>query len=162
MECPSCQHESSKVVDSRESGESVRRRRECLLCGHRFTTFERIDFRLPVVVKRDGRRQPFSGEKLLAGLRLACRKRPVTDDALREVVQHVERALARRPDGGVSTGEIGDLALAELLRLDHVAYVRFASVYRAFDTPQDFLRVMEPLLHGEAALEPAGTKRAPG
>lgn len=156
MLCPSCQHENSKVVDSRESGDSVRRRRECLSCGHRFTTFERVEYRLPMVVKRDGRRQPFSREKLLAGLRLACRKRPVSADALDEVVTSVERALAKRPEGEVSTEGIGDLALAELRRLDHVAYVRFASVYRAFDTPEDFLRVMEPLLHPE---EPATKPR---
>jgi transcriptional repressor NrdR len=147
MECPACQHEESRVVDSRESGGSIRRRRECLSCSHRFTTFERVEYRTPVVLKRDGRKQPFSGDKLLAGLRLACRKRPISDEQLEDVVSRVEQALSRRPDREVSTREIGDLALAELLRLDHVAYLRFASVYRAFDTAQDFLEVMKPLLH---------------
>lgn len=146
MECPDCGHAESRVVDSRESGDSIRRRRECLACGQRYTTFERIEYRLPVVLKRDGRRQPFSPDKLLAGLRLACRKRPVTEDALRDVVQRVERELSRRPDREATTSEIGDLALAELRQLDPVAYIRFASVYRAFETPEDFLAVMKPLL----------------
>ena len=146
MECPACQHADSRVVDSRESGDSVRRRRVCQSCGHRFTTFERVDYRLPMVVKRDGRRQTFSEDKLLAGLRLACRKRPVSHEQLMDVVQHVARELSRRPDREVATQEIGDLALAELFRLDHVAYIRFASVYRAFETAEDFLEVMKPLL----------------
>lgn len=146
MDCPACQHEESRVVDSRESGDSIRRRRECLTCGHRYTTFERVEYRLPSVMKRDGRRQPFDAAKLLAGLRLACRKRPVTQDQLVDVVQRVERSLSQRADREVLTQEIGDLALAELLQLDHVAYIRFASVYRAFDTAEDFLEVMKPLL----------------
>lgn len=146
MQCLACQHEESKVVDSREARDSVRRRRECLACGHRFTTFERIEHRLPTIVKRDGRKQPFSADKLLAGLRLACRKRPVTEDQLQEVVARVERELARRADREVATAEIGVLALEELRALDHVAYLRFASVYHAVGSPEDFLAVMRPLL----------------
>lgn len=146
MECPACGHGDIRVIDSRDAPGSIRRRRECQACGHRFTTFERVEYRLPVVVKRDGRRQPFSAEKLLVGLRLACRKRPVTPEMLDDVVQRVERQLARRPDREVTTAEIGDLALEELRRLDPVAYLRFASVYRAFETPEDFLAVMKPLL----------------
>lgn len=146
MECPVCGHEDSRVVDSRESGGSIRRRRECSSCSYRYTTFERVEYRLPAVLKRDGRRQPFSADKLLAGLRLACRKRPVSEDALREVVQRVEQALSKRADREATTTEIGELALAELRQLDPVAYIRFASVYRAFETPEDFLAVMKPLL----------------
>lgn len=146
MLCPACQHEESKVVDSRDAGDSIRRRRECLACGHRYTTFERIEFRLPVVVKRDGRRQPFSHDKLLAGLRLACRKRPVTEEQLEELVLRVERQLSRRAGGEVGTDEVGSLALQELRGLDHVAYLRFASVYHAVGTPEDFLEVVRPLL----------------
>ena len=146
MECPACQHGESKVVDSRDAGDSIRRRRECLACGHRFTTFERIEFRLPMVVKRDGRRQPFDEEKLLAGLRLASRKRPVTEEQLVDVVQRVERQLSRRADREVTTAEIGELALGELRELDHVAYLRFASVYRAVESPEAFLAVVKPLL----------------
>lgn len=159
MQCPLCQHLESKVVDSREARDSVRRRRECLGCGHRFTTFERIEFRLPVIVKKDGRRQPFSPEKLLAGLRLACRKRPVTPDHLDEVVTRVERALARRAEREVQTGEIGELALEELRQLDHVAYLRFASVYHAVRSPADFLAVLQPLLDA-APLTATDTLRA--
>ncbi len=151
MQCPACQHLESKVVDSREAHESVRRRRECLGCGQRFTTFERIDYRLPQVMKKDGRRQPFSPEKLLAGLRLACRKRPVGEEQLHEVVTRVERALSRRADREVPTGEIGELALAELRQLDHVAYLRFASVYHAVRSPEDFLGVLAPLLEAARA-----------
>jgi transcriptional repressor NrdR len=154
VQCPACQHLESKVVDSREAHESVRRRRECLACGQRFTTFERIDYRLPQVMKKDGRRQPFSADKLLAGLRLACRKRPVTEEQLQEVVTKVERALSRRADREVPTGEIGELALAELRQLDHVAYLRFASVYHAVRSPEDFLGVLAPLL--EAARQDRG------
>lgn len=146
MECPACQHGESKVVDSRDAGDSIRRRRECLGCGHRFTTFERIEYPLPVVLKRDGRRQPFNEEKLLAGLRVACRKRPVTADQLQDVVQRVERQLSRRADREVTTTEIGDLALQELRDLDPVAYLRFASVYRAVESPEAFLAVVKSLL----------------
>ncbi len=160
MQCPICQHLESKVVDSREARDSVRRRRECLGCGHRFTTFERIEFRLPVIVKKDGRRQPFSPEKLLAGLRLACRKRPVTPEHLDEVVTRVERALARRADREVPTGEIGELALEELRQLDHVAYLRFASVYHAVRSPADFLTVLQPLLDAPPLVD-ADTTRVP-
>ena len=98
MICPSCQHEDTKVVDSRDSGDHTRRRRECLQCGARFTTFERVEYRLPMLVKRDGRRQTFSRDKLLAGLALACRKRPVTPEQLDSLVSRVEQELARRPD----------------------------------------------------------------
>ncbi len=133
-------------MDSREARDSVRRRRECLACSHRFTTFERIEYRLPTLVKRDGRKQPFSGDKLLAGLRLACRKRPVSEEQLAEVVGSVERELARRADREVPTAEVGALAMAELRALDHVAYLRFASVYHAVGTPEDFLDVVRPLL----------------
>lgn len=135
-------------MDSRDAGEAIRRRRECEACTHRFTTFERIEFRLPVILKRDGRKQPFSREKLLAGLRLACRKRPVTEEQLEDVVVRVERELSRRADREVPTRELGDIALAALRELDAVAYLRFASVYRAFEGPLDFLNVVGPLLDG--------------
>lgn len=140
-------------MDSRDAGEAIRRRRECEVCTHRFTTFERIEFRLPVILKRDGRKQAFSREKLLAGLRLACRKRPVTEEQLEDVVVRVERELSRRADREVPTRELGDIALAALRELDAVAYLRFASVYRAFEGPLDFLNVVGPLLDG--ALPPA-------
>ena len=148
MQCPVCDHPESRVVDSRDAGQAVRRRRECESCAHRFTTFERIEFRLPTILKRDGRRQPFSREKLLAGLRLACRKRPITEDQLEDVVVRVEKELSRRADREVPTSELGDIALSALRELDAVAYLRFASVYRAFEGPLDFLNVVGPLLEG--------------
>jgi transcriptional repressor NrdR len=160
MQCPACQHEDSRVVDSRESGDTVRRRRECTACGQRFTTFERIEFRLPTVLKKDGRRRPFSGDKLRQGLALACRKRPVTPEQLDEVVLRVERQLSRRADREVTTGEIGELALRELRNLDHVAYLRFASVYHAVGTPEDFLEVLRPLLERSAPDEPETPENA--
>jgi transcriptional repressor NrdR len=144
LQCPACQHDESKVVDSRDAGDSIRRRRECLACGHRYTTFERIEFRLPTVLKKDGRKQPFSSDKLLSGLRLACRKRPVTEEQLEELVARVERTLSKRTE--VTTAEIGEAALHELRELDHVAYLRFASVYHAVRSPEDFLEVVKPLL----------------
>lgn len=133
-------------MDSRDSGDHTRRRRECLQCGARFTTFERVEYRLPMLVKRDGRRQTFSRDKLLAGLALACRKRPVTPEQLDSLVSRVEQELARRPDREVATSDIGSMALHELQALDHVAYLRFASVYHAVTSPEDFLEVLRPLL----------------
>ncbi|MES2638263.1 MAG: transcriptional regulator NrdR [Myxococcota bacterium] len=146
MMCPACQHEDSKVVDSRDAGDCTRRRRECLACGARFTTFERVELRTPTLVKRDGRRQPFSREKLLAGLQLACRKRPVTEEQLDSLITRVERELAKRADRELSTADLGAMALRELQVLDHVAYLRFASVYHAVGSPEDFLEVLRPLL----------------
>lgn len=146
MRCPACQHDDLKVVDSRDAGDdSIRRRRECVRCGHRFTTFERVEYRLPQVVKKDGRRQTFNRDKLLAGLRLACRKRPVTEDELDAAVSRVEAELSRRGNE-VDTSVLGELALRELRQLDDVAYLRFASVYQAIRSPEDFLEVIRPLL----------------
>lgn len=145
MDCPSCQHGDTRVVDSREAVDSIRRRRECQKCEFRFTTFERVEFKLPDVVKRDGRRQHFNRDKLLAGLRLACRKRPVSEEQLDAACARVESELARR-SADVETREIGDLALLELRKLDDVAYLRFASVYHEITSPHDFLEVLQPLL----------------
>lgn len=145
MDCPSCQNGDTRVVDSREAVDSIRRRRECQRCEFRFTTFERVEFRLPDVLKRDGRRQHFNRDKLLAGLRLACRKRPVAEEQLDAACARVEAELARR-SGDVETREIGDLALLELGKLDDVAYLRFASVYHEITSPSDFLAVLQPLL----------------
>ena len=132
-------------MDSRDAGDSIRRRRECAACAHRFTTFERVEFRLPDVVKKDGRRQTFNRDKLLAGFRLACRKRPVSEEQLEAAVADVERELSRLPVE-VTTTEIGTMALDALRELDDVAYLRFASVYHAMRTPADFLDVLKPLL----------------
>ncbi|MBM4390539.1 MAG: transcriptional repressor NrdR [Deltaproteobacteria bacterium] len=153
MDCPACQHADTRVIDSREALDSIRRRRECQECEFRFTTFERVEFRLPDVVKKDGRRQAFNRDKLLSGLRLACRKRPVTEEQLDVACGRVERELAKRSE--VSTREVGDLALLELRNLDDVAYLRFASVYHEITSPADFLEVLRPLLERATPRESA-------
>ncbi len=145
MDCPGCQHPDTRVVDSREAVDSVRRRRECQSCSHRFTTFERVEFRLPDVLKRDGRRQSFNRDKVLSGMRLACRKRPVSEEQLDAACARLEQELSRRP-GEVTTTEVGEMTLGELARLDDVAYLRFASVYHEITSPADFLEVLRPLL----------------
>lgn len=138
MRCPVCQGQSTKVLDSRDSGEAIRRRRRCQACGHRFTTRERIETSVPVVTKRNGKKQPFDRNKVLAGLKLACRKRPIPDAKLEEIATQVEHWSATRPESTVTSQAIGDRIMHHLYSLDQVAYVRFASVYRSFDTVDGF------------------------
>src|SRR2546429_2100784 len=134
MRCPFCTHEESKVLDLRpvEDGATLRRRRECMRSARRFTTYERMDHVPIMVVKRDGRREPFDRNKILRGLVQACGKRPVSMDDLERVVAEVEREVAERGDREVSTLQIGALVMERLRRLDDVAYVRFASEHRRF------------------------------
>ena len=134
MKCPYCAHEESKVLDSRpvEDGASIRRRRECLRCGRRFTTYERMDHVPVMVVKRDGRREPFDRSKIMKGIVLACGKRPVSMEDLERVVTEVEREVLNRGEHEVSSLQIGALVMDRLRRLDDVAYVRFASEHRRF------------------------------
>ena len=148
MKCPYCGHLQDKVVDSRESraGEVIRRRRECLECGRRFTSYERVDEIPYMVVKKDGRRERFDRQKLIAGLLKACEKRPVRVNALEAVADRVEAALQERPDKEISTTEIGQHVMAELRQLDKVAYVRFASVYRHFRDIGEFMTELEDLI----------------
>ncbi len=148
MKCPYCGHLQDKVVDSRESreGEVIRRRRECLECGRRFTSYERVDEIPYMVVKKDGRRERFDRQKLIAGLLKACEKRPVRVNALENVADRVEAALQERPDKEISTTEIGQHVMAELRQLDKVAYVRFASVYRHFRDIGEFMTELEDLI----------------
>ena len=148
MLCPVCRSASTKVLDSRDGrdGSSVRRRRACNACGHRFTTHERIEETLPMVVKRDGSKQPFDRDKLLRGLQLACRKRPVRRDRLEAIVQQVEQWSSTRGDRELHAAEIGERVMHLLYELDEVAYVRFVSVYRSFESVAEFsdlLREME-------------------
>lgn len=140
-----CGAASTKVLDSREGrdGRSIRRRRTCSVCGHRFTTRERIDEAVPMVVKRDGNRQPFDRGKLLRGLEAACRKRPIHRDQLEGVVKQVEQWCATRGDRELYTADIGERVMQVLHELDEVAYVRFVSVYRSFESVLEF----EHLLH---------------
>lgn len=141
MRCPRCAHAESKVVDSRpgRDGAAIRRRRECLACGARFTTYERLELTLPLIVKRDGRREMFAPDKVLSGLRRACQKRPVTAETLDAVVERIEFSLADAQEREVPASRIGDLIMEELKQIDDVAYLRFASVYQSFDSIRDFL-----------------------
>ena len=148
MKCPYCGNLGDKVVDSRESkeGEVIRRRRECLECGRRFTSYERIDEIPYMVVKKDGRRERFDRQKLVGGLLKACEKRPVRVPALEAIADKVEGSLQERPEREISTEEIGAFVMRELKGLDKVAFVRFASVYRNFRDLDEFKHELNELL----------------
>jgi len=151
MKCPYCTHLGDKVVDSRESkeGEVIRRRRECLECGKRFTSYERIDEIPYMVVKKDGTRERFDRQKLVGGLLKACEKRPVSVAALEGVADRVEAMLQDRPEKEMATAEVGQVVMDELKRLDKVAYVRFASVYRQFRDIGEFMDELKDLLNAK-------------
>jgi transcriptional repressor NrdR len=151
MKCPFCGHLGDKVVDSRESkeGEVIRRRRECLECGRRFTSYERIDEIPYMVVKKDGTRERFERQKLIAGLLKACEKRPVSVAAVEGVADRLESMLQERPEKEMSTVEVGEVVMEELKRLDKVAYVRFASVYRHFRDIGEFMSELKDLLNAK-------------
>jgi transcriptional repressor NrdR len=148
MTCPFCNHKQDRVIDSRESkeGDLIRRRRECLKCHRRFTTYERSDEIPYMVAKRDGRREKFERQKVLDGLLKACEKRPVPMAKLAALVDEVESRLAENPDRELSTREIGELLMSRLRALDKIAYVRFASVYRDFQDVEAFLAELKDLL----------------
>jgi len=148
VKCPYCGHLGDKVVDSRESkeGEAIRRRRECLECARRFTSYERIDEIPYMVVKKDGRRERFDRQKLVGGLLKACEKRPVRVSALEAVADRIEAALQERPEREITTEEIGQQVMHELKHLDKVAFVRFASVYRNFRDIDEFTNELNELL----------------
>ena len=145
MLCPICRSADNRVVDSRDDDSAVRRRRECLACRHRFTTYERIESGRLFVVKKDGRREPFNRDKLLGGLRKACEKRPVSDAQMQDVLDGIERELYARGDSEIPSSAVGELVMDALRRLDKVAYIRFASVYREFDL-QSFQQELAHLL----------------
>jgi transcriptional repressor NrdR len=151
MKCPYCAHLGDKVVDSRESreGEVIRRRRECLGCGKRFTSYERIDEIPYMVVKKDGTRERFERQKLVAGLLKACEKRPVTVASLEAIADRVESTLQERAEKEITTNEIGSFVMEELKKLDKVAYVRFASVYRHFRDIGEFMSELKDLLNAK-------------
>jgi transcriptional repressor NrdR len=148
MRCPFCQDPENKVIDSRESHEGavIRRRRECLKCSRRFTTYERVEELTPLVVKKDGRRESFDREKVLAGLKKACEKRPVSAEQLESVVDEIERRLQENGEKEVSSSFIGEEVMRRLHQLDEVAYVRFASVYRSFRDIAEFMDELKELL----------------
>jgi len=142
MLCPVCRSPQTKVLDSRDSSGGIRRRRACSDCGHRFTTRERIEESAPVVLKRDGKREPFDRTKLLRGLEIACRKRPVAPQALEAIVAAIEQWANTRGDREVTSDEVGERAMHHLHELDQVAYVRFVSVYRSFETIEEFAALL--------------------
>jgi transcriptional repressor NrdR len=146
MHCPFCRGPDTRVVDSRdtESGQAIRRRRECSSCGQRFTTFERIEGVPLVVVKRDGRREPFDRAKVVSGIAKACKNRPVSDEAMRAICDQIEET-ARERGGEIASADIGNEVLTRLSALDEVAYVRFASVYQEFSDVDEFRRVISEL-----------------
>ena len=148
MKCPFCGHVEDKVVDSRESreGDVIRRRRECLTCGRRFTSYERMDDIPYMVVKKDGSRERFERQKVIAGMLKACEKRPVSVSALDAVAGQIESVLQDRPDKEISTAQVGAAVMEELKALDKVAYVRFASVYRRFRDVGEFMTELKGLL----------------
>jgi transcriptional repressor NrdR len=148
VKCPFCGHLADKVVDSRESkeGEAIRRRRQCLKCGRRFTSYERLDRIDYRVVKKDGRRERFDREKLMSGILKACEKRAVPVTRLEAIVDQLEQRLHDSPDKELPTTQIGEFVMSELKSLDQVAYVRFASVYRDFKDAHEFVETIRSLL----------------
>jgi transcriptional repressor NrdR len=149
MKCPFCASGENKVIDSRISkdGNAIRRRRECLGCGRRFTTYEFVEEVLPLVVKKDGRRESFDRTKIRAGIIKACEKRPISIDAIEGVVENVEKSCEEFQGKEIPSTVIGETVMRELQRLDGVAYVRFASVYRQFRDVSDFVKELKDILN---------------
>ena len=145
MKCPFCASEDTQVVDTRANLEAntVRRRRKCLKCEKRFTTYERVDLKMPRLVKKDGSRTDFDRDKLLGSMMLALRKRPVATDEVDSAVDHVIERLRSLGEREVSTNRVGDFVMRELAKLDKIAYIRFASVYRNFETPEEFREAVQ-------------------
>jgi len=156
MKCPFCAHSENKVIDSRLSreGNSIRRRRECLACARRFTTYEYVEDVVPMVIKKDSRREPFDRLKILAGLKKACEKRPISMDDIEAVVDRVEKFCQESQLKEIPGTDIGERVMEELHQLDAVAYVRFASVYRQFKDVNDFMDELKDVLKTKAGKEP--------
>jgi transcriptional repressor NrdR len=148
VRCPNCGHQEDRVIDSRSTkeGRAIRRRRECIGCGNRFTTYEYVENASIMVVKRDGKREPFSREKVIAGISRATEKRPVPLARIEEMVDRIETEIQRQAPGEVESKTIGELVMSELQQVDEVAYVRFASVYRHFKDVNEFLQEIQGLV----------------
>lgn len=151
MKCPACESNDDKVIDSRpaEDGSSIRRRRECLVCGARFTTYERVEDMPLMVIKKDGSRQPFDRQKLIIGIMKSCEKRPITTEQIEHLIDNIERTANNALKREISTAEIGEQVLKQLRNIDEVAYVRFASVYRAFSDINSFVSEISALTVSE-------------
>ena len=149
MKCPFCHHADTQVIDSRASDEGavIRRRRRCLQCDKRFTTYERVELAMPALIKRGGIRAEYDRDKLRASMLLALRKRPVPREAVDDAISRIEEKLLSSAQREVKSEKIGELVMRELKRLDKVAYIRFASVYKSFQDPDDFRDVLQDLEH---------------
>jgi transcriptional repressor NrdR len=149
MRCPFCRHRGNRVIDSRLSndGMMIRRRRACSACKRRFTTYERVEETAPMVVKKDGRREPFDRAKIVAGLKRACEKRPVSMETIEQIANSIETTMAEQGDREVASNAIGGAVMNELHKIDQVAYVRFASVYRSFKDIDEFMHELEDLIN---------------
>ena len=160
MRCPFCRDLENRVVDSRlgKDGDAIRRRRHCERCGRRFTTYERVEEALPMVVKKDGRREPFERAKIVNGIKRACEKRPVSVDTIEALADAIERQLQESGEREVTSRAIGEAVMREMHDVDGVAYVRFASVYRSFRDVHEFMRELEDLI-AERRVAP---RRRPG
>ena len=145
MRCPFCNHDDTQVVDTRSNAETniIRRRRRCAVCDKRFTTYERVELRMPRLIKKDGSRTDYDRDKILSSMRLALRKRPVATDEVDDAVDRIEERLRALGEREIRTSRVGDLVMRELARLDKIAYIRFASVYRSFETPDDFREAVQ-------------------
>ncbi|MFQ5849394.1 MAG: transcriptional regulator NrdR [Candidatus Binatia bacterium] len=163
MKCPFCHEMDNRVIDSRLSkdGDMVRRRRECLKCSRRFTTYERVEETMPLVVKKDGRRESYDRIKTINGLMRACEKRPVSVNTIEAIVNRIERVLQERGEKEIPSSVIGEAAMRELHDIDQVAYVRFASVYRSFKDINEFMVELEELLKERKGLA-VGTQAGRG
>lgn len=148
MKCPFCNHNEDRVIDSRETSEgaAIRRRRECSACNKRFTTYEYVEKTPLMVIKKDNRREPFIREKILSGIRSACQKRPISTEKIEKVVSEIEAEIQKKFDQEVESRFIGELVMEKLARIDDVAYVRFASVYRQFKDINQFMRELRDIL----------------
>jgi transcriptional repressor NrdR len=156
MNCPHCGHEESKVIDSRGIGIGIRRRRECLKCAARFTTYERIQTKNFFVIKKDGRREEFNREKVLSGIRKACEKRPLPTGTIDKLIDDIEAELYQLGRTELSSKLIGDIVISKLKHLDHIAYIRFASVYRDFEDISDLKHEVDILLDAKSGAPLAG------
>ena len=147
MKCPVCGHIDDRVIDSRLGKDNtvIRRRRECLQCNKRFTTYERIEDVLPLVIKKDERREPFDRRKIIEGMRRACQKRPIRTEDIEAVAESIEQELMESPEKEIESSKIGRRVMNALQDMDHVAYVRFASVYRSFATIEEFIKEIDEL-----------------
>lgn len=148
MKCPFCSHEDTRVVDSRlgKEGNNIRRRRECIDCERRFTTYERVEETLPLVIKKDGRREAFDRQKIISGIQRACEKRPVSIATIEKVVDQMELALQESGEKEIDASRIGEQVMSALQSIDEVAYVRFASVYRQFRDINEFMSELKDIL----------------